>query len=841
VKKLLVLLVLALAVVLSAAAQQKGPLPDKVYIDARTQEDIGMKDTAEGKTDVFFWGVNGPQYKALPRDVRDKLDLYVIPSGSWSFVLNPCPDKAPYTATTKEGKTVFNPFAIREVRFALNFLMNRKYIVDEILGGDGTPAFTGMTEGQPGTYRYNLLAVKYGFTPEGNEKKAVADITAAMEKAAALPENRGKLAKRGQWWMYNGEPVTVKFAIRVDDPTGRLREGRYFADQVEKTGIKVDRLEWDRKKCVDVVYDGDPAEFEWHLYTEGWGAGATRAYWDVVIAQMYSPYFGNMPGWQSPDYWNYTQAEIDRLSQKTYNGNFLTEDEYWRDNLRATDLGLQEAVRLYVANQLQYYVANKDRFNKRMVYGLGDGLNNWSVITADVKPEAKTKERILRLSQFSARGALFMFPWDPVGPDGCSDTYTLVIVQPTCDMITFEAPNSAIDTPLRADWSNVQTKVHLAKDAEGNDKLIGEIPVPANALMYNSASKKWESVGSGKTAYSSATYSYKLGKWHNGQPMRMSDLLYATAFTYEWMNKDGDNDKYYDAAYDSAARPRMEPNKGWVLNRDGTLTSYYDYNWMTKERVAATGPMSFNVTASGGVSVCVSWDILEALGKLVAEGGKSGTVWGFTSDEPYTEVDLINPTCVADIKAKLQEMKASSSVPACIKDYISARDAVAMYDASIKFIDQHGHAWISNGPFYIERIDTQASFVELRAVRDPSYPYTPDYWPKYFVTKRTRIDGVTLPSIASRDREAMVSIKISEVEYPADTAAASSAANVKVTLIADSQEKVYTARRVAAGEYQAVIPAADMKALKAGSYTLVVESVLAKEAPAVQATTLVVF
>ena len=109
---------------------------DKVYIDVRAQEDIGLKDTAEGRTDVFFWGVTGPTFKALPREVRDKLDVYIVPSGSWSFVLNPCPNEAPYTVEVG-GKTVFNPFAIREVRFALNFLMNRKYIVDEILGGDG--------------------------------------------------------------------------------------------------------------------------------------------------------------------------------------------------------------------------------------------------------------------------------------------------------------------------------------------------------------------------------------------------------------------------------------------------------------------------------------------------------------------------------------------------------------------------------------------------------------------------------------------------------------------------------------------------------------------------------
>ena len=49
------------------------------------------------------------------------------------------------------GKTVFNPFAIREVRFALNFLMNRKYIVDEITGGVDVLYF-GRAEVNPRAY-----------------------------------------------------------------------------------------------------------------------------------------------------------------------------------------------------------------------------------------------------------------------------------------------------------------------------------------------------------------------------------------------------------------------------------------------------------------------------------------------------------------------------------------------------------------------------------------------------------------------------------------------------------------------------------------------------------------
>lgn len=214
-----------------------GPSLDTVYFDVRMQEDIGIQDVAAGKTDIFYYGLDGSKVKGLDRATLEKLEIYAIPSGSWSLLFNPVPNAAPYTVKVGE-KEYFNPFAIREVRYAMNWLINRQYIVDEILAGAGGPMFTMATPGQPGTYRYNLIAAKLGMTAEGDEKKALAAIEAAMKKAAALEANQGKLKKEGDWWTFNGEPVTIKFLIRVDDPSGRLKEGQYIAKQIEKAGLK---------------------------------------------------------------------------------------------------------------------------------------------------------------------------------------------------------------------------------------------------------------------------------------------------------------------------------------------------------------------------------------------------------------------------------------------------------------------------------------------------------------------------------------------------------------------------------------------------------------------------
>ncbi len=834
VSPLLIISVILIAVLFAfGQSTVKGPIVDQILVDVRMQEDVGLKDTAEGKTDVFFWGVAGNVFKALPDNVREKLDVYKIPSGTWSININPYPNAAPYIAKTKDGE-FFNPFAIREVRYALNWLINRKYIVDEICAGDGGVMFTMATPGQPGTYKYNLIPAKLGMSATGNEKKAIADITDALEKAAALPELKGRLTKGPKFWQFDGKDVSIKFLIRVDDPKGRLLEGRYIADQIEKAGIKVERLELDRRKCVITAYYSNPADYEWHLYTEGWGAGSTRKWWELIIAQMYAPWYGYMPGGADPANWNYENKEIDNLTQKLTNGQFATENEYWEMALKAMELALKDAMRIYICYQDQYYVANKDRFVSRMAYGLGDGLNAWSIKTADVKPD-KDGKKTLRMTEFSARGALFMSAWDPIGTEGFSDVYSRVLMEPMRDGSSYETPYSAESAPWRVEWNinKVQTKV--TKDKDGN--LIGQIPVPANALIYDSATKKWKQVGSGVTAFSTGTYKFKYAKYHNGQMQSLADILYSIAFSYEWANKDGDDDKYYDEAFSSVVKPGLETFKGFVINKDGSITTYFNYNWpMEKARVASAGIPAW--------TPMTPWPIFEAMAKLVAEGGAaSKRVYSFTpSGEEVVEPDLLDPVCATDIIAKIEEMKKANYIPFPMVGYKNIKQVISDYDLCIKWLKEKKFSFISDGPFYLDSYDAKNNQMVLKAFRDPTYPFTAYYWKNLFVTQRTRIDKVDLPPTPDKTKDTVIKVNVSIINYPAETATAANKGKVKATLILPNGKEIeYQGKLIQNGLFQITIPAKDTSGLPTGAYVVVIESQLTTEAPAVETVSLVFF
>ena len=823
-----------------------GALIDKIIYEVRTDMTIAIKDVADGRADLMASGIDGGIYLSLGENDLEKLDTYAVPSGSWSLLFNPVPNKAPYTVTTRDGKTHFNPLAIKEVRFAMNFLIDRKKLVDEILRGAGEPSFTQATPGQPGTYRYNLIPSRMGMTENGNHEKAINDINKAIEKAANLPENRGKLKKENGWWKYNGEIVTIKFVIRVDDPTGRLPAGNAISDLIEKTGIKVEKLLYDRNKSTQVVYGSDPKDYEWNIITEAWGAGATRAWWDVTLRQMYVREGNYMPGGNISEFWNYDNREASRISDKNSNGWFLTADEYWSGNMRLQEIGLEDAVRIYLNSQTQFFVANKERFNKRMLYGVGDGVNDWSIRSADIKPN-RNGEKILRVLQHSAQGSLFISPWDPVGVGGFSDAYSSIMIGPCSDAgATFESPSTAKTEFIlgEADTNSLEIGVR----AGNNGIPVGTIKVPQNAKMYNPYTQKWEEGLTVKvnekgelvyqksdnlTAYVKCDFKPRSFKWHHGIESSLVDLMYGSVFIANVITKTNENDKYYDSAMAGRYLSAMDGSVGSVINEDGSFTLYGNYYWpMDMDRQIAIAAVSPKI-GNPNRNTVIPFEINEAIMKIVLEGSKSGNVYTISQDQSLTSIDVKNPTCVSDIKEKLIEMRDSEYIPAGIEDFITKEEAVKRYQAAIDFIDKYGHAYISNGPFFISRIDSKANYIELTAFKD--YSYTADYWIDKLSTKMSRIEDIEMPTIVNRNNNMNIDIYVSSYNYP-DNALDMPDTNTTVKVLLQLQnggEREYNA--VLENEvFKLTIPKEELASLPRGNYIIVIESYIADETPYIE-------
>ena len=184
-------------------------------------------------------------------------------------------------------------------------------------------------------------------------------------------------------------------------------------------------------------------------------------------------------------------------------------------------------------------------------------------------------------------------------------------------------------------------------------------------------------------------------------------------------------------------------------------------------------------------------------------------------------------------KEKLIEMRDSKYIPVGIEKWINEEEAVKRYQAAIDFIDNYGHAYISNGPFFISKIDSKANYIELSAFKD--YSESAKYWIEKLSTKMSRIEDIEYPSIVNKNEDMNINIYVSSYDYPNNNLELPDE-NTKVKVLLQLQkggEIEYNANLE--GEvFKLTIPKKDLSNLSAGEYIIVFESFIADESPSIE-------
>jgi peptide/nickel transport system substrate-binding protein len=799
------------------AAQAKGPVAERLVIAPVADRDSALAELAAGSAQLFWDPFDAAALKSLPADTLAKLDAYGAATLSWSVLLNPYPNKPPFVVETKEkdakeAKTRFNPFAIKEVRYALQWLVDRRALAAECFGG--APAFTPALPGQPGAVRYSLAAARLGISADGDEARALKAIDEAMTAASRLPANAGKLRRAVDWWTWNGVPVELDFLIRNDD--SRLAAGRWLADKIEKAGFKVNRLEKDAAGCADLVKRADPSAFGWSLYTEAWRAGQASAWWDTQAAFLYAPQFGQLPGGGRKDQWQYASGPIDTLAEETMAGRYRDEAEYWTRNLALAEAGLKESVRIFLAAGSETLLAAKAAPKQRPAWGPGEGPG-WYFL-AGLGPAGGTARILAPVDG----GRLFAAPWDPVGAAGFADRNSGLALRALCDPAFGLNPVGGQPFAAGVAWSDVQSD--LAIDDKG--AASGRIKVPTEALLWNAAERKWlpgleyaDAKGDGtgwawikkadQTAVSSAVFTFKGGRMHHGRETGLADYLYAFAAQ--------------SAGADPALAADIAMVKGWLPAADRkSVKIFWDGAFPPDKSVLAIrGAPVLDLQAERRGSV-VAWEIQEALADLVRKPGKSGAAWGFAAVEGTREVDLLDADCVADIAVRLKEFEIARHVPASLTDWVKPADAVWGYQLAQAFIAKRGHAFISNGPFFLDAWNPAANTASLVAFRDPAYPWEKGWFAKTLAGQALRIDSV-MAQPAERGKPLSVALRLSRIAYPEGSALPADKASVRL-ILPGTPDKEFPAVLSKTGEYLVTVPAEAWATLPAGRLAAQVEA-----------------
>jgi len=327
-------LILGIAVFIfgsSLAFADKGSYVDKIQFIQYSDENTALEEVKNGNLDIYYSAI--PFDRISDPQSREGLKIFQSTGQSYSLLVNPAHSEK------------FNPFSIRDVRFALNYLVDRELIVDELLGGYGVPMVSAYKPFDPDYLL--ILGELESFNFRYNPALAEELISNALIKSGAQ--------KIGDKWYYDSEPIKITIFIRSDDQT-RKSIGEILSSQLEKIGFFVKRDYGDLNKAFTIVYGSNPSDLKWNIYTEGWASSGFVRYDSVITAQMYSPWFSNMPGFNNPSYWNYKDDYMDSVSQNIFTGNFTSVEQRTELLKKAVNEGIKESVRIFLVSKIDQYV-----------------------------------------------------------------------------------------------------------------------------------------------------------------------------------------------------------------------------------------------------------------------------------------------------------------------------------------------------------------------------------------------------------------------------------------------------------------------------------------------------
>ncbi|HEY64529.1 MAG TPA: ABC transporter substrate-binding protein [Caldilineae bacterium] len=763
-----------------------GAWVDQLVFTVQEQADVAVSQLKSKDIDVYAYSVSDPQ---LFKKVKDDPDLkYAEAYGAYvELTFNP--------VGPEYGDGELNPFSNPRIREAVNWLIDRDYIVQEIYGGLALIKLLPITSAFPDYARYvdtvRALEAKYAY----NMDKAKAIIEEEMKKMGAELVD-GK-------WTYNGNPVTIKFIIRTEDE--RKEIGDYVANQFEAIGFTVERMYKNRTEASALWIRTDPAEAQWTMYTGGWITTAIDRDQGSNFSFFYTPRGIPVPLWQA-----YTPSpEFDEVALKLENNDFATMEERGELFRKAMELALQDSVRVWIADQKSF---SPYRADVEVSADLAGGIAGAQVYPYTIR-RTEGPGGTVKIAQ----PGLLVEPWNPLG--GSNWIYDTMPQRATGEFATVADPFTGLDWPNRIEKAELYVKKGLpvAKTLDWVDlKFVDEIVVPDDAWVdwdaenqrFITAAEKYTETVTANTK--SVVYypadMFQIVAWHDGSPITVGDFVMGMILTF-------DRGKEASPIYDEAVVPDLQSFlshfKGVrIVSTDPLIIETYDdqYSLDAENSISTWWPYYDYGQAP--------WHTL-----AVAYKAEENKELAFSQDKADSlEVEwmsFISGPSLDVLKKYLDEATSEGFIPYAntLGQYITADEAKARYENLNKFYETYQHFWVNTGPFILKAVHPVEGSLEL--VRNENYPDPANKWLRFSQPKiaSVEVDG---PGRVKVGEEAAfdVTITYQGEPYPADEIA-----EVKYLVFDVNGDLVATgeATLVEDGHYQVVLGSDVTSKLEAGS------------------------
>jgi peptide/nickel transport system substrate-binding protein len=621
--------------------------------------------------------------------------------------------------------SVLNPFSSRKIREALNWLIDRNYVNQEIYAGGSLPKLLPVTT-QLVEYT-NLID-----TARALESKYAYDFEKAKEVIEAEMAGMGAELGADGKWQFNGEPITLIFLIRSDGDGTRKPMGDYISNQLESIGFTVDRQYKTSSEIFPIWLGTTASDGQWHMYTAGYissGLGTLRdesgniqqSYLNTSI-QAGEPYISNV-----------SDPEFQQLGDDLAQGNYSSKDERDAMMARALELSLEDSLFVWVIDQQVYAPYNN---NVQVTYDLATGPESTNVGPYNLRfvgEEGGTMK--------IGTNDLFTQPWNTVG--GSNWVWDAAVMRATTMGTSningggglMADPYTGLPYPQRIESAELTYREGLPITQNLDWLTVNTAPqvdVPEDAWVdwdameqrFITASEKFPE---GLTANVKSVVVYPADlfdtvNWHDGSPISVGDFVMN-------MIQGFDPGKPESPIYDESLALSIDAGlvsfKGYRITSTDPLTieSYTDTYYSDAElNVVPLWPQSpFGLTGEN------SWQIL-AISNLAEAAGELAYTQDKADNAEIENTSWVGGPSLEILTKYLDQAAGESHIPyePTLGQYITKEEADLRYANLKSWYEGHGHFWLGTGPYYLDQVFTTEKSLVLK--NNPEFVDLADRW-----------------------------------------------------------------------------------------------------------------
>jgi peptide/nickel transport system substrate-binding protein len=654
------------------------------------------------------------------------------------------PESPPYSGNYTDDEGKLNPFANPAIREAMNLLIDRNYIYQEILGELGAPKWTCLGTAFPDHARYYddiIGPIETAYAYDFDAAKAVFD---TEMPAMGATWNSGE-----ELWYFDGSPVEITCLIRADLPPNP-EQGVYVATQIEALGFDVVQLILPGSEASSYwLAEAPTRNGDWHVYTGGWSSPVIPRDSADVPSQMYTdivmPFFVfSILGDQLVEdgFTNFRDGCVDlrarnfasMAERETLFDTVLNDAMEWSNCIWTVDIA---GANIYAADV-------------ETAVDLAGGIGDPAWVHTTHAINTSTGDPVWRDQLEVACPNLLVEPYNPVA--GSSFTYDMFIARRALgDTPALPDPRDGHYWPLRVESATVDYYEDLPITNEMSwvtlTSSADKIAVPGDCwYTWNATTEEWITTAEYKAANPSwddtanvkvvVTYPDDLFDipLHDGSTLSLADIMMAMIMHYD---RGMPESTVYDSSWVEELSAFLSMHKGHrIISVDPLTIESYTDKWYMDAEWNVVDQIDWFPTY-GVYDWTGFWHMISAGWLLEAETKPSGAealprlAWSkdkaddlLVDQMDYTKGDTLDALADAVAYAKANSfMPYEDAISAVYSDFGLtglAAEITERWTNLEGFAADVGHYWVGNGPYYLKSVDAVAKVVVLERFED--YP-----------------------------------------------------------------------------------------------------------------------